>query len=481
MFSQDPVALDDEISALTDQLSQIRQRRLLLFRHRCEIAASTTSIHSLPAEVLLEIFEIAHAQSRSQDMFAQVPQRISCVCQTWRDIVSRFATFWTHIVIPVDRDPPLAAIQTHIRQSKSHPLDIVISRSDCNFAELEVLEAPRLAAVMNLLGSCIGRWKSLHIAVTSATSLREAIGDIYGDANLLVNLNLAAQFEDGDGMYYLRGTRGPFKCPALQNLAIDGRTFRDMCTVGFWTTSMPNLESISLISYSQHIYEATLYEVLKDLVLWPALDVLCLSFFQIILEPGYLCRRSSFELNALNELVFEAIPFEVVVEFFRATATPSLEILQLSCYADHPSDDEIDWIDLPSVQTLRLHQFDSSFPLFLLLGAFSGTDLHISHTAKFEDNIIEDMDHEVVGEGWLCHNLVTMTLTDCQHFSSRMLRRCIEVRQQASFESFGRDVRYRVVALRQLEVHRCCDISPEDRSWFEENLECFIWDDEQDR
>ncbi|TDL13418.1 hypothetical protein BD410DRAFT_810566, partial [Rickenella mellea] len=121
-------------------------------------------IHSLPNEILLEIFRECipkTAQDRSIRNASQAPLLLGRVCRLWRLLSLSSSALWSNLTIvwtEDDRKKDLKATKVWLLRSESHPLTIHVdvARARCH--------SPRFSKVLVLVAAQASRWKEISIA-----------------------------------------------------------------------------------------------------------------------------------------------------------------------------------------------------------------------------------------------------------------------------------------------------------------------------
>ena len=125
-----------------------------------------TTVHSLPNEVLTEIFVAATFSSEESRL--DVPDTLSHVSSYWRAIVLNTSVLWTFIVVTF----PFTAKQTAraksaLVRSKGRPIDVHIDVRDpewtWEFEEDHAVESVDMVEIMEWLGPSHPRWRSLSV------------------------------------------------------------------------------------------------------------------------------------------------------------------------------------------------------------------------------------------------------------------------------------------------------------------------------
>ena len=126
-----------------------------------------TTIHSLPNEVLTEIF--VTATFASEESRLEIPDILSHVSSHWRAVVLSTSTLWTFIVITFPfATKQTARAKTALARSKSRPIDVHIDVRDPEWTwELDedqhAVGSFDMVEIMEWLGSSHPRWKSLSV------------------------------------------------------------------------------------------------------------------------------------------------------------------------------------------------------------------------------------------------------------------------------------------------------------------------------
>ena len=125
-----------------------------------------TTVHSLPNEVLTEIFVAATFSSEESRL--EVPDVLSHVSSYWRAIVLNTSVLWTFIVVTF----PFTAKQTArakeaLVRSKGRPIDVHIDVRDpewtWEFEEDHAVESVDMVEIMEWLGPSHPRWRNLSV------------------------------------------------------------------------------------------------------------------------------------------------------------------------------------------------------------------------------------------------------------------------------------------------------------------------------
>lgn len=126
-----------------------------------------TTVHSLPSEVLAEIFVAATFSSDESRL--EVPDVLSHVSSRWRAIALDTSILWTFIVVTFPFSAhQVARAKTALLRSKNRPIDVHIDVRDPDWTwELEedqhAVRSYDMVEILEWLGSSHPRWKSLTV------------------------------------------------------------------------------------------------------------------------------------------------------------------------------------------------------------------------------------------------------------------------------------------------------------------------------
>ena len=131
------------------------------------IHKTRTTIHSLPTEVLTEIFVAATFVSEESRL--GVPDILSHVSSRWRAIVLNTSLFWTFIVVTFPFAPKqIARAKVALARSKHRPVDVHIDIRDPEWAwevdeDQHAVKSVDVVEIMEWLGPSHPRWRSLSV------------------------------------------------------------------------------------------------------------------------------------------------------------------------------------------------------------------------------------------------------------------------------------------------------------------------------
>lgn len=126
-----------------------------------------TTAHSLPNEVLIEIFIAATFVSEESQL--EVPDILSHVSSRWRAIVLDTSILWTFVVVTFPFSTrQIARAKTALVRSKNRPIDVYVDVRDPEWTwELDedqhAVGSFDMVEIMEWLGSSHPRWRSLSV------------------------------------------------------------------------------------------------------------------------------------------------------------------------------------------------------------------------------------------------------------------------------------------------------------------------------
>ena len=128
---------------------------------------SKTTVHSLPNEMLTEIF--VAATFASEESRLDVPHILSQVSSRWRAIVLNTSLFWTFIVITFPfTAKQVAQAKAALARSKTRPIDVHIDVRDPEWTwefdgDYHAVGSVDMVQIMEWLGPSHPRWRSLSV------------------------------------------------------------------------------------------------------------------------------------------------------------------------------------------------------------------------------------------------------------------------------------------------------------------------------
>ena len=126
-----------------------------------------TTVHSLPNEVLTEIFFAATFASEESQL--EVPDILSHVSSRWRAIVLNTSLLWTFIVVTFPfATKQIARAKAALARSKTRPIDVHIDVRDPEWTwefdeDQHAVGSLDMVEIMEWLGPSHPRWKSLSV------------------------------------------------------------------------------------------------------------------------------------------------------------------------------------------------------------------------------------------------------------------------------------------------------------------------------
>ncbi|KAG9001040.1 hypothetical protein FRB90_011689, partial [Tulasnella sp. 427] len=266
---------------------------------------NSTTIHSLPAELLLETTRIIISSTHPLEDLV----RLSSVCRRWKTVLEGAPTLWTSI----SGVEELPLIRKGIELSQSLPLDIKY-----DWVYVKWTSGTSLSAFIKALSKSIHRWKSLDISSNDIHSIFEILRE--AQAPILTTLRLDGQFgysspEQRDLLF--GGCAG---LPQLSHFSVTRMTITPFQVCGLRHLSLRCVLFISTDIVCEILLNSPTLEVLHmhfgNKSKWPT----------IIGEPP---RSPLIELPLLHEIVIDELPTAFGRFFWSAVSVPGLRKLDV--------------------------------------------------------------------------------------------------------------------------------------------------------
>lgn len=295
-----------------------------------------TTVHSLPNEVLTEIFLAATFDSEESRL--EVPDILSHVSSRWRAIVLNTSLLWTFIVVTFPfANKQIARAKAALARSKSRPIDVYVDVRDPEWTwefdeDQHAVGSLDMVEIMEWLGPSHPRWRSLSIFTDNWEPMQTFLSysTMFSSFPVLETLSLnrcnAYAGLPGTTPESITSTElfgGNASLPKLRHVLLSGVHINYSCT-GF-----KDLISLDL-RHQSHGVSPSLRELRQILNTSPKLDSLSL----VALSPS--CAPGSDELkNApttmahLKQLTLGWWDVEDAVELLGVLRVPALEELSL--------------------------------------------------------------------------------------------------------------------------------------------------------
>jgi len=387
--------------------------------------------------------------------------------------MSTVPAFWTRIVILIDTNPtPLPAIQSYLEWSRDVPLHVAVMRKPGTLEDNDPGEKARVAAVMDLLGPHVHRWRSLLFDVIYSSSLPSLRRDFHGVASALKGLGLKCRVDDsGNDASNIVG-HGAFRCPVLETLIIDCHNFVDSCMID--AQPFNHVEHIEIFqsSRSEGADESlSLYAVLRTLQKFLNLRSLTVSDVKFDFASGSYPVSSFF---VPDSLAFKDLSGELLAEFFLVTGARPYSTMITHC--------SITMFNNITSCDLTLESIAADQDLTEFLGEWHGYCLDIQNCPGFNDNVLARMgEASSLSGNFGAPNMYSLCIVDCSNFSVGALRKMIDARCRSApvyeHEDYSDDDFSDpsiVSRIDHLSFRGCGpSISSTDIEWFRANVEFF--------
>ena len=295
-----------------------------------------TTVHSLPNEVLTEIF--VAATFASEESRLDIPDILSHVSSRWRAIVLDTSLFWTFIVVTFPfAAKQIARAKAALVRSKGRPIDVHIDVRDPEWTwefdeDQHAVRSVDMVEIMEWLGPSHPRWRSLSVLTDNWEPMQTllAYSTMFSSLPALETLSLnrcnAYAGLPGTTPDFVTPTElfgGNASLPKLRHVVLSGVHIDYSCS-GF-----KDLISLDL-RHQPHGVSPSLRELRQILSASPELNSLSL----VALSPS--CSHGLEELKDvpiamthLKELTLGWWSVEDAVELLEMFQTPAVEKLSL--------------------------------------------------------------------------------------------------------------------------------------------------------
>ncbi|TFY59220.1 hypothetical protein EVJ58_g5911 [Rhodofomes roseus] len=467
-----------------------------------------TTINDLPPDVLLlilyEVFQerlryyrtgqhgdvlvpVSPHDKHVSDRSRCSAEYLASVCPLWRFSMSSRSIFWAQLVVWTGRDAtPLSLIREYLEWSRERPLHIYVLRR-FDPSTVDHAEKAHVKAIVELLLPHVKQWKVLSIKLLHSSSLPCPRFDLVGLAENLIQLNL--DFIVDDVVSRSAETPSPvgeFETPLLEELSIGGVHFREAYMEAFPRSSIPlQLRRLALTGYMSPQVPFPLVDLLKALLTCKDLCALYLENIQLDVSVANTPFPHSSAWKWHVEIIdFIDISGDVIEEFHRLLRYP---MSQLASYTrcSMPTREPSEPTDRGSFAA-GLAEIASPGALlyYVTLVGHDVLEMTIKDSAGLQPEVLRALAKPTSPEGddpyWLCPNLVELHITGCRQFRSADLRAALEARliaHEATDFAIPDDPDFVLRSVEALYVHDCGELAPDDKEWFDKNVEHVRWDD----
>ena len=329
-------------------------KRRLAKRKTAKASKPRTTVHSLPNEVLTEIF--VAATFASDESRLDIPDILSHVSSHWRAIVLNTSLFWTFVVVTFPfAAKQIARAKAALVRSKGLPIDVHIDVRDPEWTwefdeDQHGVRSVDIVEIMEWLGPSHPRWRSLSVFTDNWEPMQTflAYSTMFSSFPALETLSLnrcnayaGLPGTTPDSVTPTELFGGNASLPKLRHVVLSGVHIDYSCS-GF-----KDLISLDL-RHQSHGVSPSLPELRQILSTSPELNSLSL----VALSPS--CSHGSEELKDspitmthLKELTLGWWNVEEAVELLEVVRMPAVEELSLEDVGssllgvfDHPTLDD---------------------------------------------------------------------------------------------------------------------------------------------
>ena len=459
-----------------------------------------TTIHSLPLELLGNIFEEvyqdwllfalhpelyssqpASLRSRSwqglMKLMLQFPYTPAAVCRLWRDVITSTPKFWTRGVAFVDTKDPLAALsglRRVLEYSRDLPVIVAIVRKSYNL-RYDKEEGINVSLIMDVLLPNIHRFQDMYFHLNQSSSLPPILHFIKQNRPpTLSRLALHCDVDDGENLDGSGGNAlGMIKHTrsALTTLKVDGRNLLSICdNPSLWSLVFTNLKCLTLERLQPsdiHQRNLSLASTVEFVSKLPNLEVLTIR--DVVFEVSSRIPGMPNPTITVSDLILEDLSDGVVKSFFdHATIAPTYMLMRNVPIDELPQ--------IPQPLYLELSEISTDQDLEDFLCFWDGEVLALRSCNGFDDNLLGIFQAEIAPpyHVMLSPSLRELHIQDCPQFTANALRSMIQARKE-----FVQRPENKHLGLTYISEVFVCGMGPilseEDARWFRSNLKTFIW------
>lgn len=373
--------------------------------------ALSSSIRSLPNEILAYIFTIgASTRPRRHDELP-FPLLVSSINVEWRDVAVNSPPVWSNLIFANDVQSDHWCATIWLPRSGAHPLDITID-----------LLGRTKDHIMDLILPHVARWRKLSVTAWDRRDMEDVLLPLRTlPAPLLQHVEFRCN-EDEDPSFW-----------ELHNhcLALDAPSLKSIRLRGLCTQCAPPLVGLTALHLDSHKIFPTHSELSDLITASPALNTLMLRLLRITFPADK--DLPVINIPSLRSLVMNFRHCELTfVHLFSLLSTPALESLELIRMDRFQISDVIERLHLPScslpryqnVHTLklfhfggpgdgncisdnhRLHEFFGLFPNVLSLYRVESEEEFVIHPhLEFLKSITFSSTQKEQIREWLCNEV----------------------------------------------------------------------------
>ncbi|KIJ63522.1 hypothetical protein HYDPIDRAFT_112949 [Hydnomerulius pinastri MD-312] len=409
-----------------------------------QTSSRSLSIHSLPNELLLFIFECLYSMHCDQvsmndelvweldaDLLSPTlfPFAQMRVCQRWRAVLLACSMFWTRIVIAVDEDyTPVWRIKDQFLWSRDQPVDVFVTRHPGTYEQEDLCEKTRVAAILPLISRHLHRCRRIEFKLLHLSSLPEIRSLLSGEASVLEDIGIDCHIEDvnEESVLPLPASEPDIhiSTPRLTSLTFDGRSFfRSFVYRSDWFMHAPQLHNVFLTSYD--VLSPNEVMSINDMldVLSKLEDLWSLSVYSLpLLDADPNRQLPSLEISELD--------------FFHLTGSITATIFAcVSILPEEVSVIECSFLGVNFLAGIHFHLEDIS-PEWNLSVPFSDiirvSEMDIVNCPGFTDDVLDVLtDGGPHNDDFSGTDLQKLSITRCTNFSAQKMYEMIRKRWEA--------------------------------------------------
>lgn len=482
-----------------------------------------TTISSLPAELLLLIFDFCYEDFRRDEesqpqledppwhyisgglnpssmrpssiaeLFkrfrspTRFPFALAGVSHFWNDLLMMEPKYWTEIIYTISSSVSRTALDKMIQQFERHPrsmpLDFIVLRDNSDPKLTSRMERNQLSTLTaSYLNNHFPHLKTVAIEAGSGDSFPDIMGGWRYRATNAPSVELSTVLLTRPTNYMYQGRKYPRfqsfdqKYYELRTLSIHGLNL-DGFFPSLLNGQISNLEGLLISDYAFTSDSLLFTEFLQVLA---TLSRLCRLKLQNITlnrdsSAGHELDDPTFTCN-ISELRLESMSSYATNEFYRLCDLPNVETLHLTKCTYNPSPFLQDFLILDNIKVNPLHtaQFEDD------LGTWGGSELWIGRYRGSIQNILEVFrKYDQWTNDFQCPWMDTLYLYQIPNLSLKRLKKMLKTRNRgvdysdpdwAMNTSFGPPIR-------KLTIDQCgiASLTKKDFDWFSSMLVEFIY------
>ncbi|EIW87298.1 hypothetical protein CONPUDRAFT_161869 [Coniophora puteana RWD-64-598 SS2] len=445
------------------------------------LTSTRSPVMSLPAEVLLIIFEAASRQSSPRstyDLDTEVTAdtergdispdavQLAFVCRAWMDVIALKPVFWKSLKIAIDGPTFVpSVIKTFFTASRDQLIDLSIAPLDKDSYTLtQAQEQERMDFIMEHVTPHLGRFAKLCIFAFCRSTILHTARFLDG-ANLthLSTLHLVSKKTDEHGCLLIPR----LTLAALSKLHIDAESFVDLILEN--DTSWGDDSTLLDLHLTRFSPNSSVGGELEVLSLVEALGQLSeIRDLSLIIEDVKFSYHGDETTNVtvkdVQRLELHSLDGSFVPLICDSIRSPVLEHVHISRCTISPEWRLHSRMRMPG-QTLRLTGVESSTSLLCLIQDFQGRKLVVEDCPGFDDWVLGAMAFSLEGH-FACPSLTRLEITGTTFSADALRRMCLMRQADAPIE--------------ELHVSGGPTIHRDWRMWFEMYIMEFSWKPKMD-